>query len=75
MENIIIDKKRPGRKAGKKFVEYDSKQEMYKIYNSKYYEKHKDDNNIICDCGKSYKWYNKSHHLQSKKHIITINQV
>jgi hypothetical protein len=64
------------KKIGRPKVEYESKQIMYKKYNTTYYETHKNDECTICDvCNGKYKWYNRSHHNKSKKHILKLGGI
>lgn len=71
VENNIIKNKR-----GRKKVEYGSKTEMYKKYNSTYYEKHKSDEGFVCPvCNGKYRWFNRSHHNKSKKHLKKLDEI
>jgi hypothetical protein len=44
------------------------------VYFKKFYEKHKDDEHICEECGGKYKFYNKSHHKNTKKHIFAVKR-
>jgi hypothetical protein len=49
-------------------------QSKRKQYNQTFINKHKEDDKTICDkCYGSYSYFNKSHHMTTKKHKNAIN--
>jgi len=49
------------------------KKDNIKIYNKTFYDNHKSDEHICEICNGKYRYYNKTHHYNTKKHVAIAN--